>query len=186
MRMPSRVCEAQEVHTAVQTYVSVEISAGRLKLSARLRLSAGFAAEFAAKFGLPLLALLLPFLDPLGLILAVRLRRLEKTDPELCFRVDQEYSDALARLEDHDVSNQFTAMGSLKPGDGGLWTAAAIAGPSITPPSALIVGDWHASLSIHFARWVFLDDKKRLVFSEATTAASYMDDFINRVRVRPK
>ena len=44
------------------------------------------------------------------------LRHLEKTDPEVTPPVDQEYSDDLSRLEDHDVTNQFSAMGSLKPG----------------------------------------------------------------------
>ena len=92
--------QAQEVHTAVQTFVSDELSAGRLKLSAEAPTPLSWQLRnLLHKFGLPLLTLLLlPILVPLGLIFAVRLRRLEKTDPELCFRVDQEYSDALARL----------------------------------------------------------------------------------------
>ena len=55
-------------------------------------------------------------LSPLLLVLAVlsplvRLRRLEKTDPELCPRTDPRTSAELPRLEDHDVTNQFTRPG---------------------------------------------------------------------------
>jgi len=56
--------------------------------------------------GLPLLALLLlPILILPALIYIICLRRLEKTDPELCWRVDQNYSDMLASREDHYVTN---------------------------------------------------------------------------------
>ena len=121
---------AEEVHAAVQHFVAGEISAGRLKLSAEAPTPLGWRLRnLLHKVGLPVLGLLaLPILIPVGLIFAVRLRQLEKTDPELCFRVDQEYSDGLARLEDHDVSNQFTAMGSLKPGMVRLFTS--IRGPA--------------------------------------------------------
>jgi len=86
-------------------------------------------------------------------------------------------------LEDHDVTNQFTAMGSLKPGRVRLWTATAV----------LLTVDYAARhifnrgrlariRTIHFARWVFLDDKKRLVFFSDYDGSfeSYMDDFINK------
>ena len=79
--------------------------------------------------------------------------------------VDPVYANDLARLEDHDVTNQFSAMGSLKPGTVRLWTAIFV----------LLVIDWFARhvftrgrlgrvRTIHFARWVFLDGRKR-VFS---------------------
>jgi hypothetical protein len=177
--------QAQEVHAAVQRFVADEIAAGRLKLSAEAPTPLGWRVRnLLHKFGLPLLAVLfLPILIPVGLIFAIRLRQLENTDPELCFRVDQEYSDALARLEDHDVTNQFTAMGSLKPGMVRLWTAITV----------LLTVDYAARhifnrgrlariRTIHFARWVFLDNKKRLVFFSDYDGSfeSYMDDFINK------
>jgi hypothetical protein len=177
--------QAQEVHAAVRAFISDEISAGRLKLSAEAPTPMGWQLRnLLHKFGLPLLALLfLPILIPVGLILAVRLRRLEKTDPELCFRVDQEYSDALARLEDHDVTNQFTAMGSLKPGTVRLWTATTIL-RTIDYAARHIFnrGRLARIRTIHFARWVFLDDKKRMVFFSDYDGSfeSYMDDFINK------
>jgi hypothetical protein len=177
--------QAQEVHNAVQTFVSDEIAAGRLKLSAEASTPLSWQLRnLLHKFGFPLLALLLvPILVPLGLIFAVRLRRLEKTDPELCFRIDQEYADVLARLEDHDVTNQFTAMGSLKPGMVRLWTATAVLRTVDYAARHIFTRGRLARIrTIHFARWVFLDDKKRLVFFSDYDGSfeSYMDDFINK------
>jgi hypothetical protein len=137
------------------------------------------------KVGVPLLFLIAsPILIPIALIGLIRLRGLEKTDPELCPRVDLAYSNDLARLEDHDVTNQFTAMGSLKPGIVRLWTAIFV----------LLIIDWFARhiftrgrlgrvRTIHFARWVFLDGRKRVVFLSNYDGSleSYMDDFINKV-----
>ena len=57
----------------------------------------------------PLLILVAPFY-------LIALRRLEKTDPEVCPTADQKHCEDLSRFEDHDVTNQFSAMGSLKPG----------------------------------------------------------------------
>ncbi len=134
--------------------------------------------------GLPLLALLLlPILILPALIYIICLRRLEKTDPELCWRVDQNYSDMLASREDHYVTNQFTAMGSLKPGLVRLLTITGVlttvnwAARHITPR-----GHLGRIRTIHFARWVFLDAKKRMVFfsNYDGTVESYMDDFINK------
>jgi len=86
-------------------------------------------------------------------------------------------------LEDRDVTNQFTAMGSLKPGIVRLWTVIFV----------LLVVDYGARhiftrgrlarvRTIHFARWVFLDARKRMVFfsNYDGTVESYMDDFINK------
>ena len=119
-----------------------------------------------------------------GLIVLIRLRRLEKTDPEMCFRVDQAHSDALAALEDHDASNQFSALGAVKPGVVRLWTVTFV----------LIIIDWAARhlyargrlarvRTIHFARWVWIDPNKRILFLSNYDGSleSYMDDFINKV-----
>ena len=177
--------QAQEIHTAVQSFVAGERAAGRLELSAEAPTPLGWRLrKLLHMAGLPLLALLLlPILIPVGLIFAVRLRRLEKTDPELCFRIDQDYSDALARLEDHDVTNQFTAMGSLKPGTVRLWTATAVLRTVDYAARHIFNRGRLARIrTIHFARWVFLDDKRRMVFFSDYDGSfeSYMDDFINK------
>jgi hypothetical protein len=176
----------REVHSALRRFVSAEKSAGRLTLSAERPTPLRWRIDNLLRLiGPPLLTLLAsPILIPLSLIFLIRVRRLEKTDPELCFRVDQAHSDGLASLEDHDVTNQFSVMGSIKPGTVRLWTAIFV----------LRLVDYFARhifnrgrlariRTIHFARWVFLDDKKRMVFFSDYDGSleSYMDDFINKV-----
>ncbi|OAI13253.1 hypothetical protein A1359_12690 [Methylomonas lenta] len=136
------------------------------------------------KIGIPLILLLL---SPLFLILApffaLRLRMLERSDPELFIRPDREHIKALALLEDHDVSNQFNVFGDVKPGLFRLLTFKFL----------LLLTDYvarhiynHGFLTriktIHFARWVFMDDNRRAFFASNYDGSheSYMDDFINK------
>jgi hypothetical protein len=123
-------------------------------------------------------------LVPAALVGLVRLRMLEKTDAELCQRCDQAYASALAAIEDHDVTNQFTAMGSLKPGFVRRWAVIAIfAAIDYAARHIFTHGGLARVRTIHFARWVFLDGKKRVVFMSNYDGSleSYMDDFINKV-----
>jgi hypothetical protein len=90
----------------------------------------------------------------------------------------------LRDYEDHDVSNQYTAMGSIKPGRFRLYLEIAI----------LYALNWIArhicnrgSLgrisTIHFAHWSpFLDDNRRGFFCSNYDGGheAYMDDFINK------
>jgi hypothetical protein len=176
----------QEIHEELRRFIKAETSSGRLTLSPESSPPPGWwINNLLHLVGVPLLLLIAsPILVPIGLIGFTRLRNLEKTDPELCSPVDLTYSNDLALLEDHDVTNQFTAMGSLKPGMVRLWTTIFV----------LCVIDWAARhlftrgrlarvRTIHFARWVFLDDKKRVVFLSNYDGSleSYMDDFINKV-----
>jgi hypothetical protein len=132
----------------------------------------------------PLLAL---GLSPLLLLAApfylIALRRREKSDPELCPMADQAHSDELSETEDHDVTNQFSAMGSLKPGLVRLLTIKAVLG-TVNYAARHIVrsGRLGRIRTIHFARWVFLDGRRRMVFfsNYDGSVESYMDDFINK------
>jgi hypothetical protein len=132
--------------------------------------------------------LLHPVLTSLLLILAVALlitglRRHEQSDPLIC--QPRENRVAVLRAgEDHDVSNQYTAMGSIKPGRFRLWLEIAI----------LYALNWIArhiatrgSLgrisTIHFAHWSpFLDGNRRGFFCSNYDGGheAYMDDFINK------
>jgi hypothetical protein len=170
---------------ALRQHVAAETSAGRLLLSEDSPTPMGWRIRNALHLiGLPLLGLLLsPLLLLLAPIFIIRLRQLETTDAELCAPVDQTHSDALAGLEDHYVTNQFTAMGSLKPGLFRRWSLVGIlttvdyAARHIARPGRL-----GRIRTIHFARWVFLDGRKRMVFfsNYDGTVESYMDDFINK------
>jgi len=174
-----------EVHSRLRAFVNAEQTAGRIILSPEAATSISwrlknlfhlFAFPLFFVIAWPLLLVLAPFY-------LFRLRQLEKRDPELCARVDQAHSDDLASREDHYVTNQFTAMGSLKPGMVRLLTVIGV----------LTLVNWGARhiftrgrlariRTIHFARWVFLDDRRRMAFfsNYDGTVESYMDDFINK------
>ena len=169
------------LHARLRELIKKDIAAGRLTLSAETATPAGWRIRNAlhAVGGLVWLATALL----LSLPLLPWLRRLEKTDAEYFVRVD-EHSHALATIEDHDVTNQFAAMGTLKPGAVRLWVTRVV----------LFAIDWAARhvytrgglarvRTIHFARWVFLNDRRRVIFLSNYDGSleSYMDDFINKV-----
>ena len=131
-----------------------------------------------------LIRLLLVPLALLTLALVFLLRRYEMTEPEIIVRTPPQHSQMLARLEDHDVTNQFTVLGSVKPS---LFR-------SVTLTIILWLIDYGARhiynrgrlgriQTIHFARWAVLDGKKRVLFASNYDGSleAYMDDFINKV-----
>jgi hypothetical protein len=177
---------ARAVHSSLRQYVLDEIAAGRLTLTPDPPTPLVWRAEnFLHLVGVPLLALLAsPLLIPLGALGLWQVRRLEKSDAELCHAVDQTYTNGLAEIEDHDVTNQFTAMGSLKPGLVRRGMAIAVFFAIDYAARHLYTRGGLARVrTIHFARWVFLDDRKRVVFMSNYDGSleSYMDDFINKV-----
>ncbi len=180
-----RNLQAREAHAKLQQFINAERSAGRLTLSGENSTPIGWwIRNFLHLIGIPLLFFLaLPLLLVIAPFFLLRLRHLEKTDPELCWRVDQAHSDSLSRFEDHDVSNQFSAMGSLKPGLVRLLTVIGVLGTVDYAARHFVRrGRLGRIRTIHFARWVFLDGKKRMVFfsNYDGTVESYMDDFINK------
>jgi hypothetical protein len=177
---------ARDAHTALRKHALAEVAAGRLTLSAEPETPLGWRiADFLHLVGVPLIALAAsPILVPAAVLAVLRLRALEKTDAELCARVDDAYSNGLSDLEDHDVTNQFTAMGSIKPGLVRRWSvAAAFFAIDYAARHIFTRGGLARVRTIHFARWVFLDGKKRAVFMSNYDGSleSYMDDFINKV-----
>jgi hypothetical protein len=189
----------EELHKTLRQLVDADVAAGRLALSPEdptpfawsiRNLLHLIVPPLLVVLALSLLLLVLPVLVVLvGLAVLVaffviQLRRLEKTDPEVCPRVDDAYSDGLAALEDHDVTNQFTAMGSVKPGFLRLTTAIGVlALVDYFARHVFTRGHLARIRTIHFARWVFLDNKQRVVFCSDYDGSvkSYMDDFINKV-----
>src|SRR5262245_11015935 len=177
---------AQHAHAALRTHALSEVAAGRLTLSPEPPTPLGWRIrDFVHLVGVPVLALAAsPVLLPAALLMLLRLRLAEKADAELCGRVDDAYSNALADLEDHDVTNQFTAMGSIKPGLARRWSvSAAFFAIDYAARHIFTRGGLARVRTIHFARWVFLDGKKRAVFMSNYDGSleSYMDDFINKV-----
>jgi hypothetical protein len=146
-------------------------------------------AEKAGRIGdflrLPLYAALLsPLLVPALPFLVLLLRWRETHDPVLAPVPSIERNKLLHSIEDRDVTNQYSTIGSLKPGRFRRWLSVAI----------LWTIDWSGRHlyttgrlgrvnTIHFASWTFLDDKRRVFFASNYDGSreAYNDDFINKV-----
>ncbi len=185
-RRPLDSGDAQRLRAELIAFVDAEVAAGRLRLTPPGPTPFGWLiAHMAYLITVPVIALLLsPLILVLLPFLLWQLRRLETTDPEICPRPDIEALKTLQRIEDVEVSNQYTAIGSLKPGRfrSGLSTVL------------LVLVDYFARMvftrgylarvrTIHFARWVFIDHGSRMVFASSYDGGheAYMDDFINKV-----
>lgn len=180
---------AQNVHQALRTFVKAEEGAGRITLTPPGPTPLGWKLRHLFDWTALVLLLVvgvvtLPLtLIPL-LILAFRLRTLEKSDPTIAPPPSKEWAEGLARLEDHDVTNQFTVIGTLKPG---LLRTAIVAVVvriiDLTARTIYTRGRLGRVHTIHFARWVYLDNHTRMAFTSNYDGSleSYMDDFINKV-----
>lgn len=114
---------------------------------------------------------------------AVALRRHEQTDPIVCQPYDPEWVKRLRECEDHDVTNQYTAMGSIKPGSFRLCTEIVILyGINWVARHICTRGAIGRIGTIHFAHWAFLDQRRRGFFCSSYDGGheAYMDDFINK------
>jgi hypothetical protein len=90
----------------------------------------------------------------------------------------------LEEIEDHDFTNQFSAMGDLKPGRFRRWLTIFLLWLLDYAARHIYRRGYLTRVqTIHFARWVFLDDRRRLFFASNYDGSleSYMDDFINKV-----
>ncbi|MFI1970581.1 hypothetical protein [Streptomyces cinnamoneus] len=127
---------------------------------------------------------LLPFLLPVLAVWAVLLRLHERRDVPSRARPSRAHERELAGYEDFVAQNPFTAVGSVKPGRFRRITLTAV----------LFVVDYGVRhffnrgnlagvKTIHFARWLFVDDGKRVIFASNYDGSleSYMDDFIDKV-----
>jgi hypothetical protein len=117
-------------------------------------------------------------------ILFILLRRLERRDPEILPRPDAGHVRELADIEDHDVTNQFSALGSAKPElVRRLVLRVGLLGLDYAARHVYKRGHLTRVSTIHFARWVYLDGKRRILFASNYDGSleSYMDDFINKV-----
>ena len=175
-----------EAQKALGGYVRSEQQAGRLTLTPTAATPLAWQLRNLINLiGVPIVLLLL---TPVLLIylpfFLIQLRWHEQHDPDIAPRIDPSHAHQLAILEDHDIANQFSAMGSLKPGLFRRWTLTFILWViDYTAKHIYGRGRLARVSTIHFARWVFLDNKKRLLFASNYDGSleSYMDDFINKV-----
>jgi hypothetical protein len=178
--------QQEEVRDTLRKFVAAQQQSGAITLSPPKATSLGWELRsFLNLVGVPLVLLIL---SPLLLLylpfFLIQLRLRERSDPVIAPRVDPTHANVLATIEDRDVTNQFTAMGSLKPG---LFRRLTISFVFIvidyTAAHIFNKGRLGRVTTIHFARWVFLDEGKRVIFASNYDGSleSYMDDFINKV-----
>ena len=176
----------EHIHQQLAEFVQAEVAAIRFRLSPpEPTPPLWFMMNLLHLIALPLIGIiLLPLLIIGAPFYFVHLRKLENSDLENVLRPEQQHLRQLNTQEDVDVSNQFNVFGQVKPGRFRLYTIRA---------SLLLLnyacrhiykrGYLTRVTSIHFARWVLLDDNKRLYFASNYdgSADTYMDDFINKV-----
>ena len=183
---PTHGGEVQRVRAALHEIVQAELEHGRLTLTPPAPTPPAWqGAQLLNLFAVPLGGLLLfPFFLLAMPFLAWRLRSLEKSDPEISPRPQAEALQALQVLEDRDVTNQYTAIGPIKPGLFRRWLLSGLLTLVDYACRHLFTHGFLARVqTIHFARWVFLDDKARVLFTSNYDGShqGYMDDFINKV-----
>lgn len=177
--------DPRAVRAAIQRYVLREPSLRWAAAPARgLSLGERF-SDLAHIVAIPLLLLAVSPAIVLALpVCALILRLHERADVPSREKPSDARLQELAAHEDHAVQNPFSAVGYLKPGPF----------RRLLTTTVLWLADYgtryiynHGSLTgvktIHFARWIFLDDKRRLIFASNYDGSleNYMDDFIDKV-----
>jgi hypothetical protein len=117
------------------------------------------------------------------LLFVTALRKHEQTDPIVPQPYEPTKVAQLREGEDHDVTNQYTAMGSIKSGRFRLWTEIVILyGVNWVARHIFTRGSIGRIGTIHFAHWAFLDERRRGFFCSSYDGGheAYMDDFINK------
>ena len=178
--------QARQLRRELINFVDAEVSAGRLGLTppepTPLRWQI---AKLLHLVAIPLAGLiLLPFLIILLPLLIFILRTKENSDAEICPPPDRAVLLELQHLEDYDVTNQYTAIGSVKPGVFRRWLVTVLLVLIDYTCRHIFTRGFLARVqTIHFAFWAFLDEKRRLVFMSNYDGGheAYMDDFINKV-----
>ncbi|MEW8301339.1 MAG: hypothetical protein AB2712_21030 [Candidatus Thiodiazotropha sp.] len=177
---------ARALRQKLLTHVELERDAGRLQLSPpEPTPKLWWLGNLLHKLGMPsVLLLLAPLLLLSAPFLILRLRMLERSDPEIVIRPGRAHIARLSVLEDLDVTNHFNVLGDVKPG---LFRLSLLKFLLLTLDYASRHVYNHGYLTrvktIHFARWVLLDNDRRLYFASNYDGSleGYMDDFINKV-----
>jgi hypothetical protein len=178
--------DSQSVHRQMAAFVAAQSEAGALTLTPPEPTPAGWLLRNLLHLvGVPFLLLLATpfFILYLPLFLWL-LRKRETRDPEILPRPDPDRRAVIAAREDHDVTNPYIVCGYLKPGLFRLSTAVFLLW-LVDYGARHIYNRGHLARveTIHFARWVFLNNRSQMMFASNYDGSleSYMDDFINKV-----
>lgn len=178
--------DVQGLRRELLGFVETEVRAGRLALTPPDPTPIGWqVANIVHALLVPLIGLAaMPALVVLLPLIVYQLRTRENSDPEVCPRPETEAVQGLQDLEDHDVTNQYTAIGAVKPGLFRRWLVTILLVLIDYACRHVFTRGFLARVqTIHFARWVFLDGRNRVFFASNYDGShqAYMDDFINKV-----
>jgi hypothetical protein len=198
----ARLAEAgpREIRANLVGHIDDLVKTGEITLTPPARMPFGWWLKNTLHFLIPFLAaaavgavvwyfpfLLLPFLAGaivFLLVFVVMLRAYEKSEPEVIVRPRRAHAEGLAADEDHDVTNQYSVIGSVKPSWFRLWTMTVLLWATEYGARHIYKQGHLARIrTILFAHWTFVDDKKRIIFftSYDGNLDAYMEDFINKV-----
>jgi hypothetical protein len=174
-----------EVRAAIRTFVEGSEDLAWARAPLPIPTLGDHLREAAGALRLPASLLVLsPFLVGVLPLWAALLRMQELRDPAPRIRPDEEHVRKLSELEDRLTQNQFSAVGYLKPGLLRRLTASsALRFVDYSARHIFNRGQLTGIKTIHFARWAFLDDGRRMIFTSNYDGSleSYMDDFVDKV-----
>jgi hypothetical protein len=176
----------RQIWRHLKRFTQSEIEANHLSLTAPASATVGWRVRNL--FHLIAVPVILLVLSPLFLLASPvyfwRLRALERSDPENTQWPDRDHLQVLSAQEDVDVTNHFNVFGQVKPGRLRQFTIRmGLLLLDYTSRHIYKRGFLTRIQTIHFARWVLLDNGRRVFFASNYdgSADSYMDDFINKV-----
>ena len=174
-----------EVRAKIQAYVHSEPT---LNWTRKSPVQPGLAFKLKETLhlvGIPLLLLLLLPVLILALPIWLLLLRIhELSDTARDIKPDAAHVQELEALEDVGAQNQFSAIGYIKPGWFRLLTIRGVlTAIDYSVRHVFNKGDLAGVKTIHFARWIVIDDYQRAIFTSNYDGSleSYMDDFIDKL-----
>lgn len=170
---------AQEVHKAIQQQVFSEPNFNWAKNQVKLQ---GVNWFVMALFGL-LLLILVPVITIWVLIVHFFYERHDKPPGLTRSQVDETHMTNLEEYEDLEYQNQFTQLLIMKPGKVRLITVQALMLFTRFLIKFLFVeGKLMGIPTIHFARWLLVDDNKHMIFFSNFDGSwqQYLGDFIDK------
>ncbi|MFK7994533.1 MAG: hypothetical protein AB8B87_10375 [Granulosicoccus sp.] len=176
----------RQIRQELLNHVERERHSGNLTLTPETPTSWRYRCRYLIDLiSLPLLLFLLsPLLVLITPMVALRLRYAEKTDPDIHEKPSTVHIRKLSEIEDLDVCNQFNVFGDVKPGMFRYLLLKFIMKLVNYAARHVYKRGYLARVrTIHFARWVFLNNNRSMFFASQYDGSleSYMDDFINKV-----